>query len=56
MKPKGRSYQTVTQVKVSSPEIRYVIEVDLVNRKEDEIRITGKGEDNLTLSGSKSAV
>jgi hypothetical protein len=56
MKLKGRSYQTTTQVKVSSPEIRYVTEVDLFNHKEDKTIITANGEGIKALTGSKSVV
>ena len=55
MKLNGRSYQTTTQVKVSSPEI-CVAEVDFFKRKEDKIIITDKGEAIIALPGSKSVV
>jgi hypothetical protein len=55
MKPKGGSYQTTTQVKVLSPEIR-IAEVDFFERKEDKIIITDKGEAIIALPGSKSVV
>ena len=42
MKPGGGSYQTATQVKVFSPEIIMLIEVDLVAKREDNIFITAK--------------
>ncbi len=56
MKPEGRRHQAVMQVKVWSPEIANVLEVDLLQRRENSIATAAMGEDVTTSAGSKATV